>query len=56
MSRATQRHRREVRHEQAQTRQAEYDSLSTEQKIARAESRRGNSKKELARLTGESIG
>jgi hypothetical protein len=42
--------RRKERQEQAAIRQAEYDALSTEQKIARAKSRRGNSKKELARL------
>lgn len=45
--------RRKERREQAAVRQAEYDALSTEQKIARAEGRRGNSKKELTRLRRE---
>lgn len=34
----------------AEGRQAEHDSLTTEEKIAKAKSRRGNSNKELARL------
>ena len=38
------------RREQAAIRQEEYDALSTEQKIARARSRRGDSMKELERL------
>jgi len=42
-----------VRQEEAKERQAEYDALSTEQKIARAKSRRGESKKELTKLLGE---
>jgi len=40
------------RREEAGIRQAEYDALSTEQKIARAEARPGNSLKELRRLRG----
>lgn len=42
--------RRKERQEQAAIRQAEYDALTTEQKIDRARARRGNSKKELRRL------
>lgn len=42
--------RRKERQEQAAVRQAEYDALSVEQKIARAEGRPGNSEKELRRL------
>lgn len=45
--------RRKQRQEEAAIRQAEYSALTTEQKIVRAESRRGNSKKELRRLRGE---
>lgn len=41
---------RKQRNEEAAVRQEEYDALSTEQKIARAKSRRGESKKELRRL------
>lgn len=42
-------HRR-LRREEALARQAKYDALTTEQKIARAKSRPGNSKRELAQL------
>lgn len=42
--------RRKRRHEEAVIRQAEYDALTLEQKITRAESRTGNSEKELRRL------
>lgn len=42
--------RRKQRREEAAIRQAEYDALTPEQKIARAESRRGNSLKERRRL------
>ncbi len=42
--------RRKVRNEEAVVRQAEYDALPEEQKVARAEFRRGNSKRELIRL------
>lgn len=45
--------RRAQRQNEAAIRQAEYSALTTEQKIARAQSRRGNSKKELRRLRGE---
>jgi hypothetical protein len=37
--------------EQAAERQAQYDALSTSQKIERALSRRGNSTREVSRLT-----
>ncbi len=39
------------RREEAEARQAEYDSLTTAQKIKRAQSRRGNSARELGRLS-----
>jgi hypothetical protein len=42
--------RRKERQEQAAIRQAEYDALTREQKIARVKSRRGNNKRELIRL------
>lgn len=42
--------RRKERREQAAIRQAEYNALSTGEKIARARSRRGSSKKEITRL------
>lgn len=42
--------RKQARREAAQKRQAQYDSLSVEQKIAQAQSRRGNSAREIARL------
>lgn len=38
------------RRAEATVRQDEYDALTPEQKIARAQSRRGNSKRELIRL------
>lgn len=44
---------RKQRQEEAAVRQAEYDALTREQKIARAMSRRGNSAKELRRLGHE---
>lgn len=50
--RSNQRHRKDARREQAAVRQAEYNALSTEDKIARAEARPGNSKRELERLNG----
>lgn len=51
MSRTTWRFlRRKERRLEAIERQEYYDSLSTKAKIAWAESRRGESKKELARL------
>lgn len=43
---------RKQKQEEAAVRQAEYDALTREQKIARAMSRRGNSAKELYRLCG----
>ena len=42
--------RRKEKQEQAVIRQAEYDALTPEQKIARAHSRRGENKRELIRL------
>lgn len=42
--------RRKSRRVEAKIRQEEYDGLTSEQKVARAESRRGNSEKELGRL------
>lgn len=42
--------RKKLRHEHAEIRNSEYNALTTEQKIARAESRPGNSAKELERL------
>lgn len=42
--------RRAERREQAAIRQAEYDALTKAEKIVRAKSRRGESKKELRRL------
>ncbi len=45
--------RRKERREQAAIRQTEYDSLTNAQKITRAEGRRGESQKELARLRRE---
>jgi hypothetical protein len=47
---------RKQRQEEAAVRQAEYDALTREQKIARAMSRRGNSSKELRRLCGTEVG
>ena len=44
---------RKQRKEEAAVRQSEYDSLTTDQKIERARSRRGNSKREIERLTGD---
>lgn len=41
---------RDKRREQADVRQSKYEALSIPAKIARAKSRRGDSKKELARL------
>ena len=41
---------RKTKQAEADIRQSEYDALTTEQKIARAQSRRGESKKELRRL------
>jgi len=35
---------------EAETRKTEYDNLLPEQKLARAQSRRGESKKEVARI------
>ena len=42
--------RRKMKREEAEARQAEYDKLSIDQKIKRAKSRPGESKKEIARL------
>jgi len=42
--------RREQRREDAEVRQAEYDKLTNEQKVERAKSRPGDSKRELIRL------
>lgn len=39
--------------EEAAIRQAEYSALTIEQKIARASSRRGESRRELARLNAQ---
>lgn len=41
---------KQVRRQEAEKRQAAYDALTTEQKIARAEAAPGESKRELARL------
>lgn len=43
------------RRQEAEARQREYTRLSTAQKIKRAESRRGNSKKELGRLAAQLV-
>ena len=43
----------QLRKEEAEQRQAAHNKLTIEQKIAKAKSRRGNSKKELARLMEE---
>ena len=45
--------RRKARQAEAIVRQDEYDALTSDQKIARAESRPGNSKKELGRLLND---
>ena len=42
--------RKEDKRKAAENRQAEYDKLSTKQKIERAKKRRGKSEKEIARL------
>lgn len=47
--------KRTTRKTEATVRQDEYDALTTEQKIARCATRRGESKKELARLRGETV-
>lgn len=39
-----------LRKQEAMDRQAEYDSLSLQQKLERAQARRGESKKEVARI------
>lgn len=44
---------KQLRKEEAEQRQAAHNKLTIEQKIAKAKSRRGNSKKELARLMEE---
>ena len=44
---------KQLRKEEAEKRQAAHNKLTIEQKIAKAKSRRGNSKKELARLMEE---
>jgi hypothetical protein len=41
---------RQIRATEAQERQEEHNKLSKEQKIAKAESRRGDSRKEITRL------
>ena len=46
--------RREIRRERALVRQEEYAALTTEEKLARIESRPGGSKKEKARLQDDS--
>ncbi len=43
-------HRRDQRREEAEVRQAEYDALTSEQKVARAMTSPGRSKRELIRL------
>lgn len=48
--------RRKARQAEAAVRQAEYDALTREQKIARAMSRRGNSARELRRLCSSEAG
>jgi len=48
---AKQRQRRDKRHDEADKRNAKYSALTTQQKIARAKTRPGNSKRELERLT-----
>jgi len=45
--------RKQIRKEEAAVRQAEYNALSIEQKIARAAKRRGTSRKELVRLSAQ---
>ena len=42
--------RKQIRKEEAAVRQAEYDALSTVEKVQRAHGRRGNSERELTRL------
>jgi Spy/CpxP family protein refolding chaperone len=42
--------RRKQRREEAEVRQAEYDALTPEQKVARVKTRPGNNKRELIRL------
>lgn len=44
---------KETRRTEAQERQAAYDALTVEQKIARAEAQRGNSARQLAKLRQE---
>lgn len=46
-------HTRKVRREAAEARQAKYDALSTAEKIKLIQSRRGNSARELGRLTAD---
>ena len=50
MSRPITRFVREQRREDTERRQAEYDNLTLDEKIARAESRPGESRRELSRL------
>lgn len=45
--------KRNRKREEALDRQAEHDTLTVEEKIAKARDRRGNSKRELARLNKE---
>lgn len=42
---------KENKRKEAEERQAEYDKLTTQQKIDRAKKRPGNSKKEIEKLT-----
>lgn len=51
MPRTNDKHARSSRKEAAEARQAKYDALSTAEKIKLVQSRRGNSARELARLT-----
>ena len=43
--------RKDKRRDEAEDRQFKHDGLTTDQKIAKAKSRRGESKREIARLT-----
>lgn len=42
---------KETKRKEAEARQAEYDKLTTQQKIDRARKRPGNSKREIEKLT-----
>lgn len=48
-------HTRSVRREEAEARQAQYNALTLDQKIERAQSRYGKSSRELARLNEQKL-